>query len=176
MNLILSQIESQPEAYPAVEGVSGDALAMAWQRVEHYTKQRFASRAVVWTVQGDTSRVWYAPLGPIISIEGEIIDGGVPFTPTPCGIGWWLPNGPVSLMAIVGAGPVPAAVSTAVRRLANYYDADVPIPGGVRSYSLNVGDMSESMTVVAGRFAKAMQESGAADLLRPYRSSNTWLS
>lgn len=176
MNLNLHQNESEPETYPAVEGVTGDALAVAWQRIEAYIKKRYAPRQVEWLVQGETGGVWYPPLGPVVSIQGEIVDGAVPFTPMPWGPGFRLPQGVVKLTATVGAGPVPTAVSNALRRLANYYAAVLDVPEGVRSYSLNVGDMSESISVQSGRMARAMQESGAADLLRPYRSQTSWLS
>lgn len=176
MNLTLRQIEGVPASYPAVEGVTGDDLAVAWQRVEHYIKLRYSAREVVWIVQGDTGSVWYPPLGPVTAIEGEIMDGAVVFTPTPCGIGWRLPNCLVKLTATVGDSTVPPVVKAAVKRLAAYYAAEVSAPGGARSYSLSVGDMSESVTLSPERMAKALQESGAADLLRAYRSQTAWLS
>ncbi|WP_022684591.1 hypothetical protein [Sphingobium bisphenolivorans] len=176
MNLNLRQTEGAPEAYPEVEGVTGDDLAVAWMRVEHYTKVRFTAREVEWIVQGETGCVWYPPLGPVLSIEGEIMESGVTFSPTPCSIGYHLPNGVVKLTASVGAGPVPQIVTIAVKRLAAYFAAEVSAPAGVRSHSLSVGDMSESTSFSPDRIARAMQESGAADLLRAYRSATPWLS
>ena len=176
MNLNLQQIEGLPESYPEVGGgiVSADA-AVAWQRVERYIKVRFMPREIVWMVQGDTEQVWFPPVGPVTAIAGEFADGAMPFTLMPCGTGYRLPNALVKLTATVGAGPIPLSVTNAVSRLAHYCAADVPVPGGVRSYSLNVGDMSESMTLAPDRLAKAMQDSGAADLLRSYRSPTPWL-
>lgn len=176
MNLILQQTESLPAAYPAVEGFTGDALAVAWMRVEQYTKVRFTEREVTWIVQGDTDSVWYPPIGPVVSITGVIMDSGLAFTLTPCGPGYYLPNGVVKLTATVGAGPVPPIVTMAVRRLASYYAAEVSAPAGVKSYSLSVGDMSESMSTTPDRLARALQDSGAADLLRGYRSVKICLS
>lgn len=176
MNLNLQQIEAIPETYPAVDGVTGDALAVAWQRIEQYIKVRFSEREIVWIVQGDTSRVWYPPIGPVTDIDGEIIDGEIAFDLTACGTGYWLPNGLVKLTATVGAGPVPPIVAMAVKRLAAFYSAEIAAPGGVRSYSLSVGDMSESMVLPPDRLAKALQDSGAADLLRGYRKATPWPS
>jgi hypothetical protein len=176
MNLTLQQIEGLPASYPEVGGgIASDDAAVAWQRVERYIKVRFMPREIVWIVQGDTGEVWYPPVGPVTAIAGEFADGAMPFTLTPCGTGYRLPCGLVKLTATVGAGPIPLGVTNAVSRLAHFYAADMPVTGGVRSYSLSVGDMSESITLSPDRLAKAMQNSGAADLLRGYRSPTPWL-
>ena len=63
----------------------------------------------------------------------------------------------------------PAAVSEAFRRLAEYM-ADDTDRAGVSSYSVNMGGaIQESYQRSAAHAARALQNSGAADLLRPYR-------
>ena len=43
------------------------------------------------------------------------------------------------------------------------------VPAGARSYSAEVGQLSESFTRDPAWQSKALHQSGAADLLRPYR-------
>jgi len=68
----------------------------------------------------------------------------------------------------VGGGDVPAAVSEAFRRLAEYL-ASATAPTGVTSQTVTVGQLSEAVTLTPSHMARAIQLSGAADLLRPYR-------
>ncbi|MCU0198544.1 hypothetical protein, partial [Mycobacterium tuberculosis] len=51
-------------------GVTGDALAAAWQRVEAYIDHRFAARAVQFIVEG--SGEWYSPLSPATFTKAEV--------------------------------------------------------------------------------------------------------
>lgn len=167
---VLSQLEGTPETWPAIEGLTGDALATAWQRIEHYTAWRFAARSVVWRVDSSGGE-WVAPLRPVSALSAAIWTGeafeAVTLAPAPGG--WRIPCGRYELTGTVGAGPVPEAVETAVARLAAYLAAEADGPAGVRSYSANVGQLSESWTRDAAHMGRAMQNSGAADLLRPYR-------
>jgi hypothetical protein len=65
---------------------------------------------------------------------------------------------------------VPAAVDEAVKRLADYLSAESLAPSGARSYSINIDQaVSESVSMMPNHMARALQNSGAADLLRPYR-------
>ncbi len=69
----------------------------------------------------------------------------------------------------MGGGDVPAAVKEAYRRLAEYL-ADEPDRSGVSSYSANLGGaIEESYQRNSAWVARAMDLSGAADLLRPYK-------
>lgn len=167
----ITQFEGQPEAWPEVSGVTGDMLAVCWQRVEHYTARRFAARQVVWTL---TTRggEWVPPLKPVTVIDDAFrwADGDwQSFTIQRGPFGLMLPPGHVQIDASVGGGPVPAAVVEAVKRLAEYLTAESLAPPGARSYSASVGQLSESVTADPAQMARALQNSGAADLLRPYR-------
>lgn len=167
------QEEADPAGYAAVAGVTGTALATAWQRIEHYIAWRFTPREVVWRVLSDGGE-WLAPLAPVVSLVASV-GGETPYEPErgPMG-GWMLPSGIVTATASVGAGPVPAAVAEAVKRLADYMAADSVLPAGARSYSANVGQLSETISADAAHAGRAMQNSGAADLLRKYRKVASW--
>ncbi|TQE95020.1 MAG: hypothetical protein FKY71_17400 [Spiribacter salinus] len=70
---------------------------------------------------------------------------------------------------VEGGGDVPAAVSEAFRRLAEYL-TDATDRAGVSSYSVNMGGaIEESYQRNPAWVARAMELSGAADLLRPYK-------
>ncbi len=166
----ISQTEAAPSAWPAVAGVTGDALAVAWARIEHYTARRFVARAVVWRVDSDGGD-WCPPLSPVVTLTAKLWTGAAweAVTLIPVPDGWTLPAGRYQIEATVGAGPVPAAVAAAVQRLAAYMAAETALPAGARSYSANVGQLSETITADPAAAALALQNSGAADLLRPYR-------
>jgi hypothetical protein len=69
----------------------------------------------------------------------------------------------------VGGGDVPAPVLAAFARLAEY-SADTDERAGATDYSVNLGGaIQESYRRYPSWLARAMQYSGAADLLRPYR-------
>ncbi len=166
----LAQIETLPGAYPAIDGLDSETLAMVWQRIEHYTAYRFSARQVTWLVDSCGAE-WTAPLRPVTSVTARRWTGDgyqtVALATAPGG--WKVPAGRYEIELTVGAGPVPAAVAAAAKRLASYLAAETEGPAGARSYSANVGQLSESWTIDAASQAKALQNSGAADLLRPYR-------
>lgn len=162
----VSQKEALPESYPDVEGVTGAALEAAWQRIEHYIAHRFAPRQVVWRLDADAGE-WLAPLGPIVTISAQRGDGA-PYEPEtgPMG-GYMLECGHTVLTATVGAEPVPVAVTQAVQRLARYLAFADSIPAGVTRFSSGTFNAALRRDDMAP--AKAMVNSGAADLLRAYR-------
>ena len=177
MTDLLQEAEATPAAYPATpSGLSTPAAAldaeMIWERIEAYTRTRYTAREVVWTVEGREDASWTPPLSPVVSHTAEKWENGAWVSTT-------LPDGPVGLClpshgvfkvtAQVGAGDPPAAVSEAFRRLAEYM-ADDTDRAGVSSYSVNMGGaIQESYQRSAAHAARALQNSGAADLLRPYR-------
>lgn len=176
--ITLQQIEVEPASLPAVpSGLSSgaaDLLDVAWRRVECYISWRYSAREVTWVVEAPGE--WVPPLQPaeVMNIEvwsaGEWTESGAVFAgPT----AYFLPmTGPWRITAEVGGGSpapvVPVAVAEAVRRLAEYMAADAGKPG-VSSESASVGALTFSIRRDAAWQAKALQYSGAADLLRPYR-------
>lgn len=166
--------ESIPASYPAApSGLSAPAAAIAsaiiWQRIEAYTARRYTARAVTWIVEGDGE--WVPPLTPATVSATEIWSGAaweaVALNPSPLG-GYMLPgSGPYRFTANVGGGTAPAAVNEAYRRLAEYLaDIAQSTSVGVRQETVEgVGSIEYDLAGVA----RAMERSGAGDLLRPYR-------
>lgn len=161
----IKQVEALPESYPAVDGVTGAALASAWQRIEHYIAFRYSEREVVWRLDTDAGE-WRPPLAPIVAIEAQ--GEGDPFTPEngPMG-GYLFACGQWTITATVGASPVPETVSEAVRRLAKYLAFEDSLPPGVTRFSS--GGFNASIRREDTTPARAIINSGAADLLRAYR-------
>lgn len=161
-------------AYPATPaGLSDDAAAldaaMIWARIEAYTAHRFSDRQVVWLVEGEGA--WTPPLTPVTALTAEKWEMGAWVAATlPDGpYGYYLPSdGPYRITAQVGAGPVPSPLSEAFKRLAEYM-ADDPGRVGTSEYIDKTGPLEETIKRNPAWLARAMQYSGAADLLRSYR-------
>lgn len=172
----IKQTESLPASYPAVpSGLSAAAAALdgdaIWQRIEGYIAYRWTAREVVWIVEGDGD--WCPPLGPLEVTAEEVWQDGA-WTPatvyaSPFGGYRLTSQGPFRFTGTVGGGTVPAAVNEAFRRLAEYLAEATETPAGASSYSYQLGDLQETIQRNPAHIAKAMQNSGAADLLRPYR-------
>ncbi|QEW18986.1 hypothetical protein LA6_001165 [Marinibacterium anthonyi] len=171
MAVTVRQTEGIPEAYPASPaGLSAAAAALdaaaIWQRIEGWTAHRFTARSVVWTVEGCGD--WLPPLAPAEITLVECWDG-TGWEEASAGAshlgGLCLPNdGPWRITATVGGGDLPAAVSGAFRRLAEY-SAEI---GSSADGFTSVDDGGVSYERAATWAARAIQNSGAADLLRPY--------
>lgn len=160
-------ILSQEEAAGAVpEGVN----AVAWRRIEAWVSRRWSPRQVLWTARGPG--MFRAPLGPVDEISAERwADGWAPASLEPDPEGWRLDGGTWRLTATVGFGDAPPAeVLEASDRLAAYLaeGAGVGVPGA-SSYGVNLGQLGENFRRSPQWQARAMEWSGAADLLRPYR-------
>ncbi|MDO5613628.1 MAG: hypothetical protein Q4G14_10370 [Paracoccus sp. (in: a-proteobacteria)] len=170
----LTQFESQPEGnndpWPALEGLFQHESEVAWQRVEHYTAWRFVPRNVCWLLDSQGGE-WHPPLRPYRDLTARRWTGDgyetVQLARAPGG--WRIPAGRYEISAVVGDGIAPAIVCRAVQRLAEYLRDAGQQPAGVRSYSINAGQLSESLTLHPNAEARAMQASGAADLLRGFR-------
>ena len=172
----MKEVEAIPASYPAAPADLSTAAAALdadalWQRLEAYCRVRWTDRQVIWTVEGEGA--WEAPLQPSTLNTVEVWESGAWVECTPAASPWGgydLPgDGPYRITADVGGGDVPAAVSEAFRRLAEYL-ADEPDRSGVSSYSVNMGGaIEESYQRNSAWVARAMELSGAADLLRPYK-------
>lgn len=172
---ILKRVEAVPVDYPAVpDGLSVAAAAldsdMLWARLESYIAHRWTARAVVWTVQGPGT--WSPDLAPVTLATAEIWQSEdwspVTLEASPLG-GWLLPGvGIYRFAGAIDAGTVPAGVTEAFRRLAEY-SAEDPGTHGASTYEVELGPIGLKYDRSPAWLAKAMQNSGAADLLRPYR-------
>ncbi len=177
---LLKQIEAVPATYPEFphnlsSKTHGVDRAAIWARIESYTAYRFTQRAVVWTIEGMEDDGWTPPLTPLVSHSADKWEGGAWVSVT-------LPEGPLGLClpsdgvfrvtAQVGAGPVPKPVFEAFRRLAEYSATigDERDHAALAQMDSNIGgEIQNSFSRSQTWAAKAIQLSGAADLLRPYR-------
>ncbi|MEM9966483.1 MAG: hypothetical protein AAF755_00135 [Pseudomonadota bacterium] len=181
MAVVLQQLEAVPASYPGVSDLSDKAqdlnLDALWQRLEAYTAYRFTPRDVTWTLEAQAGEYWTPPLAPVVSLSWEIWDGSDWETITLLSgpLGQIIPNdGTYRATAEIGNGPVPATVGEAFRRLAEY-SVEIGDDGMVMghpshaSHSSSIGELDESFTRAQAWAARALQLSGAADLLRAYR-------
>ena len=180
MAITIKQVEGVPASYPsAPAGLSTAAAAlsnaMIWQRIESYIAWRWTSRTIQWVVEGPGE--WVAPLAPatISTVESWSDRANVWETPTPVldpsplG-GYWLAcTGPYRFTGTVGGGTVPENVDEAYRRLAEYMAATPGTPGAASERSEVFGIGIKEVSRTPSWMARAMQNSGAADLLRQYR-------
>lgn len=167
---VIAQFELEPASWPAITGITGDPLKVAWQRVESHIARRFAERTVTWLLESAGGE-WAPPLQPVQSLTAKRWDGSGYDTVTLASApgGYRVLAGRYEITAQVGDGPVPAAVAEAVKRLAEYYATHSGLPAGLRTYSAQAGQLSERPSGDANAAGKALQYSGAADLLRRYR-------
>lgn len=184
MAMTLEQTESEPVAFPAVpDGLTEDAAALdsaaIWQRIEAYVAHRWSERDVTWVAEGPGE--WVPPLTPAIITNTQVWSSAgefelVELAASPLG-GFHLPaTGPYKFAGTVGGGSpspqVPAAVGEAFRRLAEYM-AQRPGLAGATFEQESIGDaLSNSHRRSAAWLAMALQNSGAADLLRPFRRAS----
>lgn len=168
----LTQDERLPAIHPPVDGVAaGTDLGLLWERIEAFVAWRWTPRPVLWVVEGPGD--WAPPLRPATLglVEGwrnesweAVTLPASPFGGLVLGCGLW------RIEAEVGRGPIPAGVQEAVRRLAAYLaGAPSDAPSGAASYSVKLGTITEDIKRDPDHLAWALINSGAADLLRPYR-------
>ena len=171
----LAEAEAIPAAYPdEPEGLSTAAAALdpdfIWARIEAHVAHRWTARDVTWIIDGTGD--WKPPLTPATITQAERWTGTAWETVTlPDGpLGYCLElDGPYRIEATIGAGDPPAPVLEAFRRVAEYL-ADETDRAGASEYSVNMGGaIEENYRRNAAWVALALQNSGAADLLRPYR-------
>lgn len=175
MATIIKQVEAIPASYPAAPaGLSDDAAAldasMIWQRIESYISQRWTARTAQWFVEGPGE--WNPPLSPATINTIELWENASWTTVTPDASplgGYCLDGcGPYRVTASVGSGDVPASVNEAFRRLAEYM-AESTDRHGASHFEIDIDGFKTAYDRSPAWLARALQNSGAADLLRPYR-------
>ncbi|WP_375160352.1 hypothetical protein [Bradyrhizobium sp. RDT46] len=168
MSTTLKQLEAVPETYPTLDPAVPDAV---WARLESYIAWRFTPRAVTWVAEGPGA--WCAPLAPAAISTVEIWNGAtweaVTLDAAPLA-SLRLPSaGPFKITAVVGSDMnVPAIVAQAAQRLAGYMSAKPGTPGATTD-RIQAGTVEIERSRSASWMASALQNSGAADLLRNYR-------
>jgi hypothetical protein len=170
MATTIKQTEGAPSAYPT-QSPAIELNDVAWMRVEQWIAWRYTSRSVSWIVEGPGA--WFPPLAPATITTVEIWLAGawseVTLDASPLGGYMLTGEGPYRFTGTVGGGTVPANVWEAVKRLAAYLNTKAGKPGA-RSESVTAGSVSISSSRSPTWMAAAMQNSGAADLLRGYRN------
>lgn len=174
MSVTLKQTESAPANYGS--DISPEPVE-AWQRIESYVAHRWSERDVAWIVEGPGE--WHPPLSPATIATIEVWSSAhewesVEILASPCG-GYYLPaSGPYRFTGTAGddGADVPAVVLEAVRRLYEYVAAKPSLVfNGASSETIGVGSLNISYRRSSSWLAMALQNSGAADLLRPYRKA-----
>lgn len=166
MAATIGQAEGIPEDYPTDDG---DFL---WHRLEQWVRHRWTPRGVTWVVEGPGE--WTPPLTPATVTIVEIWSGGewTEAFPAPSPLGGFMlqGKGPYRITGTAGAdNPAPAPVLEAFDRLKAYAEAEAGGVPGASTYSINIGQMSETIRRNPAFMARALEMSGAADLLRSYR-------
>jgi len=160
-----------PTPSPLSAAAASVGPAVIWKRIEAYIVWRWTSRAVSWVVEGPGE--WHPTLAPATISTVEVWSAAdvwetATLSPSPLG-GYVLPcTGPYRFTGTVGAGDVPEVVQAAFIRLAEYMAAPRGKAGATRE-RIRAGSIDTWVDRSASWMAMAMQNSGAADLLRPYR-------
>lgn len=183
MAVTIKTTEAEPDSYVWVSPyanktdgyVEGDGHAdyrAVWKLIERWCDHRWTPRTVVWVVEGPGE--WETPLNPATIDTTELWDGSA----------WVAANlagGPLGGLVLTGEGPyritatvgeaaveqpdLPPEVREAFRRLHEY------MRGLQEAHRDSLAGVAETTTgFVRGWAAKALQLSGAADLLRPWRA------
>lgn len=165
--------ETPPASYPTITPAPNAAahfVTAAWQRAESFIGWRWSARSVVFIVEGLGE--WMPPLEPATVTESAIWDGAwnaITLQPSPLG-GFCLDAARYRFTANVGsASAPPALVAQAVSRLAEYLSAIAQGGGsGASLTGFQIDDLRVERSTTNWA-ARALQLSGAADMLRPYR-------
>lgn len=138
-----------------------DGDAALWARIFAYVRTRWPVRRVTWTVTG--GGFFAFPLRPATLVSATDADGNA-VDVTACPGLLVLPPGLLTIVADVGEPDVPADAQRAYQRLADYLD-ELEVRPGIQSETVDGVTVTRNLNAVA----RALQLSGAADLLRPYR-------
>lgn len=162
--------EEQPSTRP--EGFEDESV---WRRIEQYIRWRWQSRPVQWTVHGTGLFVpALRPLEVVTVQRWSTLEGGEWRHVTPCcaPFGVELPgSGFFRVAGIAGDDtPTPDDVLEAYERLRDYI-AGIKDEGHVGATTISDGVPGVSQTVrrPAAAMARALEYSGAADILKAYR-------
>lgn len=161
------QDEAIPAAYPISE-IGSDAI---WQRIEAHVAHRWTPRAVIWIVEGPGE--WVPPLAPAEVTTLEVWQAGqwveVPAVNAPRGIELHAASRYRVTATVGDNATLPEGVGAAFDRLKAYVEADHGGVPGASSYAITTDQLSETIRRDPAFLARAIHNSGAADLLRPYR-------
>ena len=171
---VLDRVEESASSPGQPTGLSSAAAAIdpdaLWARLEAWTNRRFTPRTVTWVIAGPGA--WQPDLRPATIDTSEVWqgEGWVSTTLRVGPLGFTLDSAAYRVTATVGGAEPPfAEFWEAYRRLAEYLSDDSHIGRVASSSTRSLGDISVSATRPQAWQAKAIHNSGAADMLRRYR-------
>ncbi len=175
MATTLKITEGVPASYPTIEtgltSPSAEFLSAVWRRIESYIAWRWNERSCEFIASGDG--FWEPPLKPATFTATEYWNSSdaweeVTLRPSPLG-GYLLDSGTYRFTATLGDTETPPGViQEAYIRLANYLNEMDGRELSLKATSIEgIGSFEFAAPNLA---ARAMQFSGAADLLRPFRN------
>jgi len=157
-------IESETEISVTYPDAPNDDPVI-WDRLESFCNFRWSETVMEFVVNPPCEIQWQPPYEPFLIMEVN----GEPAEPDEYGA---VKIRDKSIIRATIGGAVPSAtVLKAYQRLADYFAAENEAPAGVQRYSVTIGDISETYSMRSDHLSRAMQNSGAADLLRKYRKA-----
>lgn len=175
---LLRRTETLPETWPTTpaglsEAAEALAPALIWGRLEAYCAWRGTEREIVYILEGFGA--WRPDVFPVTVATVEVWSNdewaATTLTASPEG-GYMLDGGTYRVTTTAGAEApvtVPPAIAESYGRIAEYMVAADDKPGSA-SFRLQLGGGLELETDRAPTWrARAIQNSGAGDLLRAYR-------
>ena len=174
----LQILEGEPAARPEVAifapGPDATDSTPAWQRIESWIAWRWGERPCSFIVEGGCGS-WRAPLVPFVvdTVEAWSGEAWAPVTLAPAALGGFeLGSAPFYRFAgtLGSSEDPPAAVREAVERLMRYF-ASIHAPQAIGASHVEERNGEESYTLDRSPTwaARAIINSGAGDLLRPWR-------
>jgi len=152
-------------------GATEEQAAFVQSRIESYIRHRWGERAFEAIVEGPGE--WTPPLMPVTvsAIEQWIDESWTAVTAQRTPLGYLFGAGSFRVTGTAGnEEAVPPAVAEAARRLHAYYvkadEIQQDVAGGTLS-EFKIGPLEKRVEVSPSFIARALQNSGAADLLRP---------
>lgn len=136
-----------------------------WDRLESWCNYRWSETVMEFVVDPPCEIDWVPPYAPFVV---DLVNGEAA---TPDALGSVKLAEKSTVRATIGGAVPSATVLAAYQRLAEYMAATDAAPKGTSRYSISIGDVSESYSRRSDHMGHAMQNSGAADLLRKFRKA-----
>jgi len=175
--------EAEPSSYPNLIGYDeeGDQLdpiipdRSLWRRIENYICLRHTPRQAIWSIVGPGT--WEPHLSPLSAVSVDVWSETdytwSAVTPVQTALGGFdfAERKTYRITGTLGdTSEVPQLIVMAYQRLAEYCEDTALTPAGASSYSNRIGDgLDETIERSPAWLARALQNSGCADLLRSFR-------
>jgi len=157
-------IESETEISTTYPDAPNDDPVI-WDRLEAFCNFRWSETVMEFVVNPPCEIQWQPPYEPFTV---DLVNGEAA---TPDDFGAVTLREKSKVRATIGGATPSATVLKAYERLADYMAATDDAPGGTSRYSVTIGDLSESWSRHPDYMARAIHNSGAADLLRKFKKA-----